>query len=222
MTDAALAWLRRPARRPFFLWVHYYDPHAPYDAPGRGRPRRATPARWPPSTARSARLLAACPSGARAPVVAAVADHGESLGEHGERGHGLFLYGPACTSRCSSPGPGVPRGHAWSTCGRHAALAADALPPGRRGRRAALATCCPGSARQTAAAPVYSETWLPATAYGWSPLRAWSDGRWRYVDAPRPELYDLVADPGETRIARSRTPPEASRLRRDCGARARR
>ena len=47
--------------------------------------------------------------------------------------------------------------------------------------------------------PVYSETFMPATAYGWSALEAVSDDRWRFIRAPRPELYDFVADPAEAR-----------------------
>jgi arylsulfatase A-like enzyme/Flp pilus assembly protein TadD len=198
VTDAALAWLKTvPHGRPFLLWVHYYDAHAPYEAPG------ATEAlRYAGEIAavdrQVARVLAALPSGASAPVVAAVADHGESLGEHGERGHGLFLYGATVRVPLLIAGPGLPQGRAMdgAVASRRlaATLVAAAGAPGRL-----PGDVLPGVAGGKAPAPVYSETWLPATAYGWSPLRSWSDGRWRFVDAPRRELFDTIADPAETR-----------------------
>jgi len=218
VTDAALGWLAsRPRAQPFFLWVHYYDPHAPYAAAGAD-----DAARYAGEVAavdrQVARLLKALPAGAGAPVVAAVADHGESLGEHGERGHGLFLYGPVVHVPLILAGPGVPAGRVvdgpvasrrLAPTLAHFAGAAGALP----------GDVLPGLGPSTAPGPVYSETWLPATAYGWSPLRAWSDARWRYVDAPRPELYDLATDPREARDRARSDPAEATRLRRELTAR---
>src|SRR5262249_22132954 len=72
----------------------------------------------------------------------------------------------------------------------------------------------PTSEPGAATAPVYSETWMPATAYGWSPLKAVTDGRLRLIVAPRPELYDFVQDPGETTNLYSRQPEDARRLAR--------
>jgi arylsulfatase A-like enzyme/tetratricopeptide (TPR) repeat protein len=219
VTEEALAWLARaPRGKPFFLWVHYYDPHAPYEAAG-----ASDAARYAAEVAavdrQVARLLKALPSGPDAPVVAAVADHGESLGEHGEHGHGLFLYGPVLRVPLILAGPGVPAGRVvdgpvaslrLAPTLAHLAGASGALP----------GDVLPGLGPPTAASPVYSETWLPATAYGWSPLRALTDARWRYVDAPRPELYDLGADPKETQDRARTDAPEAARMRRELTARA--
>jgi Flp pilus assembly protein TadD len=198
VTDAALAWLGTvPRGRPFLLWVHYYDAHAPYDGPG------ATDALRYASEIASvdrqvARVLAALPAGADAPVVAAVADHGESLGEHGERGHGLFLYGTVVRVPLLLSGPGLPAGRTVDGTVSSRRLAPTLLAAsGAPGRLAG--DVLPGVAGGRPAAPAYSETWLPATAYGWSPLRSWTDGRWRLVDAPRRELFDAAADPGESR-----------------------
>jgi arylsulfatase A-like enzyme/Flp pilus assembly protein TadD len=218
VTDAALAWLdRAPRARPFLLWVHYYDPHAPYQGDGDG-----DAARYAGEVAavdrQVARLLKALPTGAHAPIVAAVADHGEALGEHGERGHGLFLYGPVLHVPLIVAGPGLPAGRVVDgpVASRRLAptLAHLAGVPGTL-----PGDVLPGLGPATTPAAVYSETWLPATAYGWAPLRAWSEARWRYVDAPRPELYDLAADPGETRDRARAEPREAARLHRDLVAR---
>ena len=198
VTDAALAWLKTvPRGRPFFVWIHYYDAHAPYDAPGASDAERYA-GEVTAVDRQVARVLAALPAGADAPVVAAVADHGESLGEHGERGHGLFLYGTTVRVPLLLAGPGLPRARVVDGTVSSRRLAATLLH-GSGARGSLPGDVLPGIPGGKAPAPAYSETWLPATAYGWSPLRAWSDGRWRFVDAPRDELYDTVTDPGETR-----------------------
>jgi len=210
VTSAALAWLKaRPAAKPYFLWVHYYDPHAPYEAPG------ATPAeRYAGEVAAMdreiGRLLASLP---RQALVAAVGDHGESLGEHGEHGHGLFLYESVLHVPLLLAGPGVPSGRVHD-----GVVAARRLAPTLLrllGAPAALSgSLLPGLGLPGASEPVYSETRLPESAYGWSPLRALSEERWRLVEAPRPELYDVAADPAEAADRARLEPAELSRMRR--------
>ena len=101
-TDAALRWLEPASAagsppKPFFLWVHYYDPHAPYEPPAEfagARRRRPTTARsrsWTRSSAASSAALEERRQ-LRRTLVLVTADHGESLGEHGEDTHGIFLY----------------------------------------------------------------------------------------------------------------------------------
>jgi choline-sulfatase len=207
VTSAALAWAgKRPRGKPFFLWVHYYDPHAPHRASGQPGPADATPG-YAGEIAYMDReigrlLQTVAPEGSRT-VVAVVGDHGEMLGEHGEAGHGIFLYTAALEVPLIITGPGIAPGTVKpQTVGIRAlpstllnllGLAKDAPPFG---------TPLPGlslSEPVQPAAPIYSETFLPATAYGWSPLKAVSDDRWRFIQAPRPELYDLRADPGEAK-----------------------
>ncbi|HYH44400.1 MAG TPA: sulfatase-like hydrolase/transferase [Thermoanaerobaculia bacterium] len=227
VTAAALGWLgRRPAGKPAFLWVHFYDPHAPYEAPG-------TVAGRGPSTARAAydaevafmdreigRLLAALPSGERW-LVAAVGDHGEGLGEHGERGHGLFLYRASLEVPLLLAGPGVPAGRVVGETVATRRLAPTLLrllgAPASKSWGTPLPGFGPAAAKPET---VYSETYLPATAYGWSALTALSDARWRLIAAPKPELYDYVADPAERRNRISESRQEARRLRDELVVRA--
>src|SRR6185503_2823330 len=108
---AALAWATQlPRDRPYLLWVHYYDPHSPYRPPG--VPGDAPAAdRYAGEVAyvdrEVGRLLAGLPGGAAARVVAVVGDHGEMLGEHGERDHGIFLYRGSLEVPLIVAGPGV-------------------------------------------------------------------------------------------------------------------
>ena len=191
VTAAALAWAaKQPATRPYFLWAHYYDAHAPYNAPG------ATPnERYAGEIAIVDREVGRLLAGLKRPpdVIAIVGDHGEMLGEHGEDGHGIFLYRASLEVPLIVAGPGVKAGMEAGTVatrGLAATLLALAGVPGKAAEPFGPALA-PGLA--------YSETDLPATAYGWSALRAISDARLRFVAAPRPELYDFVADPAEAK-----------------------
>jgi len=221
VTGAALEWASKlPAGRPYFLWVHYYDAHAPYAPPGDWVGRSAAQ-RYEGEIAyvdrEVGRLLAGLP-GAGHRIVAAVGDHGEMLGEHGEKEHGVFLYRAALEVPLLVSGPGVARGRVdarpaatrglASTLLRLAGLSADAGPfgPGLPGFGSPTELSRSGA--------VYSETDMPASAYGWSPLAAATDARFRLIVAPRPELYDLRADPAESRNLWGREPGAVRRLQR--------
>jgi choline-sulfatase len=207
MTDAALEWLaKRPAGKPFFLWVHYYDPHAPYNPPDVD-PRAPAGQLYAGEVAymdrEIGRLLAALPGGAERSLIAAVGDHGESLGEHGERTHGVFVYHSTLHVPLIVAGPGVPRGKAVAEAAPTLRLASTLLrlagagPPQTSPFGEPLPAI--GSAGGKPAGTIYSESRFALTAYGWSPLEAVFDGRWKLIVAPRPELYDLGSDPGESR-----------------------
>ncbi|MES1244861.1 MAG: sulfatase-like hydrolase/transferase [Acidobacteriota bacterium] len=214
MTDAALAWLaKRPAGKPFFLWVHYYDPHAPYNPPDVD-PRSPAGQLYAGEVAymdrEIGRLLAALPGGAGRCLIAAVGDHGEALGEHGERTHGVFLYHSTLHVPLILAGPGVPGGKAVAETAPTQRLAATLLRLAGAGR--ALGEPLPGIGGKPAGT-VYAESRFALTAYGWSPLEAVFDGRWKLIVAPRPELYDLGTDPGETRNRLNDRRDEARRLK---------
>ncbi len=197
VTAAALAWTAGlPAGKPYFLWVHYYDPHAPYQPPEgrRGGGRDAYGAEIAYVDREIGRLLAGLPAGER--LVAAVGDHGEMLGEHGESGHGIFLYRAALEVPLILAGPGVPAGTVVEETVASRRLAPSLLR--LLGAGAALpGPGLPGLGEASPSRPVYSEARMPASAYGWAALEAVTDGKWRLIAAPRPELYDVAADPAE-------------------------
>jgi arylsulfatase A-like enzyme/tetratricopeptide (TPR) repeat protein len=205
-TDAVLRWLAAPSGTPFFLWVHYYDPHAPYEPPGALAERfRAAPYDGEIAFVDSqlARLLRALEErGALArTVVLVTADHGEGLGEHGEATHGLFLYDAMIRVPWILAGPGIAAGRVASTVAR----GIDVLPTlldlaGLRAARAvegrSLRPAVDG--REMSDAPAYAESLYAEREFGWAPLFAWRTARFKLIEAPRPELYDLERDPGET------------------------
>ncbi|MEM7351766.1 MAG: sulfatase, partial [Acidobacteriota bacterium] len=205
VTTAALAWTAgRDPVRPFFLWVHYYDPHFPYAAPGStGGSVHALYADEIAFMDRQiGRLLDGLPATPER-IVAVVGDHGESLGEHGERTHGIFLYRSVMEVPLIVAGSGVPRGVQVSepvaTRRLAASLAQLVLPasdptlPGPVLPGLDLTEIDPPSL------PIYSESLMPAATYGWSPLTAVTTVQHRLIVAPRPELYDIAVDPGERR-----------------------
>jgi choline-sulfatase len=215
MTDAALAWLaKRPAGKPLFLWVHYYDPHAPYDPPGMD-PRAGDPRRYAGEVAymdrEIGRLLAGLPGGAANYLIAAVGDHGEALGEHGERTHGIFLYQSTMHVPLVLAGPGVPRGKSVAETAPTVRLASTLLRLAG-GPAAGFGEPLPGLGGKPSGA-LYLESRLPLSAYGWSPLEGMFDGRWKLIVAPRPELYDLGSDPRETRNLLNDQREQARRLK---------
>jgi len=219
VTDAALAWAAAvPRDRPYFLWVHYYDPHAPYDPPGdwKGASRDERYAGEVAYMDREiGRLLASLPATPGGRIVAAVGDHGEMLGEHGEKEHGNFVYRSALGVPLVLSGPGVPAGR---SIGQR--VGTRALPGTLLGLLGLSAEAGPfgpplsGLLADTPQSPVYSESLLPATAYGWSPLEAATDERYRFIAAPRPELYDLEKDPAETHNLFASRRDDARRLQK--------
>ena len=198
----ALAWWRAAAARPRFLWVHLYDPHAPYE------PRAPHAVRFPGSPylgevaaadAALAPLLdeLAAPA-ARPAFVAVTADHGEALGEHGEATHGLFAYDATLRVPLVVWGRGVTPGRDARPA-RHVdlfptllAAACVAPPPGERPGRSLLDA-------DSGAPESYFEALSATFNRGWAPLRGLvAEGR-KLVALPLVELYDLAADPGERR-----------------------
>jgi arylsulfatase A-like enzyme/Flp pilus assembly protein TadD len=227
-TDAALRWLAAPApgASPFFLWVHYYDPHAPYEPPGAlAEQFRSSPYDGEIAFVDSqlARLLAALEGQGQLArtLVLVTADHGESLGEHGEGTHGLFVYDATLRVPWIMSGPGLAAGRVATTVARgidvlptlldYAGLApapgAFAFIEGRSLRPAA-------EGREMADAPAYAESLYAEREFGWAPLHAWRTARFKLIDAPRPELYDLDADAGEKTNRVAELSDRAAELRR--------
>ncbi len=228
VTDAALSWAKsHDGGRPYFLWVHYYDPHSPYVRhAGAGESAEERYAAEIAFVDRElGRLLDSLPGAAEDRLVVVVGDHGEMLGEHGERAHGLLLYRASLEVPLIVSGPGVGARVVRETVG--AAEVASSIVELAGGDSSAFGPGLPGLGAGSAAGsevgkstccrPIYSEARLPATAYGWSPLLAVTDDRWRYVEAPRPELYDFVADPTESRNLVDERPELAAAMRGKLG-----
>jgi len=216
--DQAVSWLGADRDRPFFAWVHLYDPHTPYEAAEPYRSRfpatlnGAYDAEIAVADAQVGRLLDALEVAGRLDdtVVVVTGDHGEMLGEHGEATHGFFIYEAATHIPVIVAGPGVPARAvddririvdlmptALELLGipAPAAVQGVSLMPLARGQRLSLIA--------------QSESWYPRYHYGWSELVSVQDERFHYIRAPRPELYDLQADPRELQ---DRSQDDAARL----------
>jgi arylsulfatase A-like enzyme len=212
VVDAALAWLVG-AKGPAFLWVHLYDPHAPYDPPDGFRgddPYRGEVAF---ADAMLGRLLRAWDARPGPSVVAVTSDHGEAFGGHGEESHGLFVYDTTLRVPLVLRGAGLPAARRVAARVSLADLPTTVaeLAGAEAMEGLSLARFTTPESERTAAA-LYAETLAPRLDFGWSELRSWQEGRYKYIRAPRPELYDLTADPGETRNLVDTSPEVASRL----------
>jgi choline-sulfatase len=206
---AALDWLRslegKPAK-PFFLFLHLYEPHTPYTPP---EPFAARYAASPydgeiaEADAIVGELLAELKSRGiyDKAVIVLLSDHGEGLGEHGEAEHGIFLYREALQVPLLLKLPGARLGGTSVAAPAQLvdvaptllALAGRPVPAGLDGQ--SLLDL------RREGAPVrdlYAETYYPRLHFGWSELTSLIRGPSHLIQAPRPELYDLAADPGET------------------------
>jgi choline-sulfatase len=214
----AAQWLAK-APRPFFLWVHFYDPHAPYAPPPAfaakfpGQPYEAEIAASDFGV--STLLAALTPERRENTVIIATADHGESLGEHAELEHGILLYDATLHVPLIMRGPGVPAGIVVRQQVRHVDVLPTALallgvkaPSPIDGvsllRLFAVPPASTASKSRVEAVPAppdptlsYAESRFGELHFGWSPIRSARDGTWKYIDAPKPELYQLIGDPRE-------------------------
>ena len=208
VVDAALKWLDGGGAQPFFGWVHLYDAHAPYDPPAPYASRfKASPYDGEIAyvDACIGRLVTALERSGRLDrtLVAIVADHGESLGEHGEQEHGMFLYDGVLRIPWIMRLPGHAHAGAIVT---EQVRAIDVLPtlaaiagfPTGPVDGESVAGLVEGHARREAPSS-YAETYYPKWHYGWSELKAVRGDRWKFIDAPKQEVYDLRADPAERR-----------------------
>jgi choline-sulfatase len=217
-TDRVLEWLRRPESpseepaagspaRPWFAWVHYFDPHAPYAPPPpfsdrfAGRPYAGEVAFVDAQLGRLLDHLATAP-GLRQTLILVSADHGESFGEHGEDTHGVFVYDATLRVPFIVAGPGIRGGRVSQVVAR----SIDVLPtlldlaavtvPGEIEGRSLRPALDGGSMRDE---PAYVESMLAHRHMGWAALQGLRTATWKYIQAPRPELYDVGGDPGELR-----------------------
>jgi arylsulfatase A-like enzyme/Flp pilus assembly protein TadD len=209
---AAETWLSSLTSDRFFLFLHLYEPHKPYRAPDRFADLAAYDGEVAFADEIVGTLFASLKTRGwhdKATIVV-LSDHGEGLGDHIEEEHGLFLYEEVVRvpwmmrlPRAQSAGRRVtdPVQHI-DLLPTLAALAGLVMPPGLRGRDLSVVLFSRGS---LAPQGIYAEALYPRYHFGWSELLSLTDDRYRYIKAPREELYDLERDPGErTNIASAR------------------
>ena len=217
VTAAATAWLSQRSAgrqgRPWFLWAHYYDPHLPYEAPPRysaALPGRPYDAEIAYVDAELGRLLASVDR--ERTLVVVTSDHGEALGEHGEPDHGFFLYDATLQVPLIVAGPKVVEGRNRPRLEIAPRVVAEqvrsidivptiadivGLPPDAAADGESLVPLLQGRTRKEVPVSL-AESWYPLLHFGWSELRAARVGEWKYIAAPKPELYDLRTDREET------------------------
>ena len=202
---AAQKWIAANATRPFFYMLHLYEPHSPYQPPEAFAKQFASAydgeiAHADAIVGKFLAFLKEQDLYDRAMIVL-VSDHGEGLGDHGEEEHGIFLYreaisvplviklpGGAMAGNSSDPAAGL------FDLGRTMLAAAHVEPPPAMQGRALITG---GKLAALSQREIYSETYYPRFHFGWSELHSLISGTDHFIDAPRPELYDLARDPGE-------------------------
>ena len=206
VADQALDWLGKNAGKKFFLWMHLYDPHYPYTPPEPYRREYATrpydgEIAFDDEQVGRLILFLKEKNLYQNTVIVLAGDHGESLGEHGEKTHGFFIYnatlhvpfivhlpGKASVRVVDDP---VSLVDLMPTA---LAAAGVEIPSAVQGRN--LLPVIRGETPDHDRA-VYNETFLPRIHFNWSELRGAQNAKYHFIDAPKPELYDLARDPGE-------------------------
>jgi choline-sulfatase len=224
----AIAWLEARPNQPFFLWLHLYDPHSPYNPP---EPFRSQYAKQPYegeiayADSQLGRLFAWLKQAPNSlydnTLIVFLSDHGESLGEHGEREHGFFVYDSTVRVPVILKPP--------KSSGLAAQRVADTVetiqvgptvlelaglqdPIQKQFQAASLVPLVIGKPHGPVR-PAYSETFYPANSFGWSPLRSVQTTRYHYIEAPKQELYDHQADPSENTNLVAKNANAATNLR---------
>ena len=199
----ATPWIKERKDKPFFFFLHLYEPHAPYDAPKAFRREAATP--YDADVALADTMLGQFLEFLKKEdifneaLIIIVSDHGEGLGEHGEAEHGIFLY----RESLQVPLLIKPRGNVGA--GRRVTEPVQLLdlhPTILKAAQLSAEKPTTGSDMLTLESKqrqIYSETWYPRLHFGWSELHSLIEGQNHFIEAPSPELYDLQNDPGERR-----------------------
>jgi arylsulfatase A-like enzyme/predicted Zn-dependent protease len=252
VVDAALGWLGEDDQRPFFSWVHFYDPHTPYDPPEPYRSRlggekaralNADEDAVPDSQAHRLRkwldeqnalydgeiAFADSQIGrllqwlddrgiADDTIVVVIGDHGEALGSHGETEHGYFVYDYAVRVPCVVK---MPDSGFSGVRVRQQVRTIDILPtvldlvgvegPAKVHGESLLALVAEPD--RESASFAYSESMAPSLQYGWGALYSLRTSDYKFIEAPRSELYDLRVDPGESVNVLNDQPDVAEALR---------
>ncbi|MEO8215596.1 MAG: sulfatase-like hydrolase/transferase [Acidobacteriota bacterium] len=201
--SAAMQWIAAHREQKFFVFLHLYEPHAPYDPP---EPfRSAFASKYDGEIASADEITGGFLQYLRdsgiydRALIILTSDHGEGLMDHGEDQHGILLYRESIQVPLLVKLPGNSR---RGTAEDRAVQLIDLFPtitdvvagggpPGKLRGKSLLVN--DDGTQET----IYSETWYPRIHLGWSALRSEIDGEHHYIESPRPELYRLRSDPGE-------------------------
>lgn len=216
--DRATAWLSASAGERFLLWAHLYDPHRPYDPP---EPFRSISDPYLGEIAYADSQLGRLVGALEArglldrTLLVVAGDHGESLGDHGERDHGIFVYESVVRVPLIVRAPGLRPARVAEvvrlTDILPTVLETLGIPEIQAVDGVSLSGLMRGTARNLGL-EAYAESLYPQR-FGWSALHAIREERFKFIDAPRPELYDLERDPFEQRNIYDERPVLARALR---------
>ena len=205
VADQALDWLDKNYQKKFFLWMHLYDPHYPYRPPSPYSEEykdHLYDGEIAFADSQVGRLIRELKEKGvyQNTVIVLTGDHGESLGEHGEKTHGFFIYNATLHIPVIIRFPGEPSARTVPDLVSLPDLMPTVLaflkidaPSDVQGRN-----LLPFLASTDAPRALYAETFLPRLHFNWSELRGSETENYHFIDAPKPELYDLKKDPGET------------------------
>jgi arylsulfatase A-like enzyme/Tfp pilus assembly protein PilF len=207
VADVALDWLGKNRQNKFFLWMHLYDPHYPYRPPppySEQYKDRLYDGEIAFADVQVGRLISFLKANNlyRSTLIIVTGDHGESLGEHGEKTHGFFIYNATLHVPVIIHLPGSA---SIKTVSELVSLA-DLMPTVLQALKVEIPAEVQGHGLLPLMVPrkagesrnLYAETFLPRLHFNWSELRAVETEKYQFIDAPKPELYDLSKDPGET------------------------
>jgi arylsulfatase A-like enzyme/Flp pilus assembly protein TadD len=220
VVNDAIAWLNKFAisnqQSAFFLWVHLFEPHAPYGDPSNAS--RPALERYDEEIAtadrEAGRLIAALGPAAASTLVVAAGDHGEAFGEHEEYAHSIFVYDTTLRVPLVMSGPGIAAG----TRVTEPVTLADVAPTVMRALGMSMTKVdgidlSPAFSRTPLPQrELYAESFAPLVEFGWAPLRAVRAGGWKLIASPKPELFDSRTDPDERSNAIAAQPEVARRL----------
>jgi arylsulfatase A-like enzyme/Flp pilus assembly protein TadD len=207
VADVALDWLGKNAQKKFFLWMHLYDPHYPYRPPepyAREYADHLYDGEIAFADEQVGRLVRYLKDKGlyRSTLIVLSGDHGESLGEHGEKTHGFYIYNATMRVPLIIR---LPESTPARTVADPVSLV-DLMPTVLAALGMEIPSQVQGKSLLQAIREdkadrnrnLYGETYLPRLHFNWSELRGTENAKYHFIDAPHPELYDLTRDPGET------------------------
>src|SRR5438046_10462800 len=225
VADVTIDWLSKNYQKKFFLWMHLYDPHYPYRPPPpyseqyKDRPYDGEIAF---ADAQVGRLIEFLKNKSlyQNTLIVLAGDHGERLGEHGEKTHGFFIYNATLHVPLIIHLPGGVHARTVANLVNLADLMPTVLAalniqiPAQVQGQSLLPLMSPK--KEDTARSLYAETFLPRLHFNWSELRGVETENYHFINAPKPELYDLRKDPGETHnlFAEKKAVTEEMRVRR--------